>query len=104
MSRSNPDNTKELIQITTRNLLLCGLIAGPLFVITLRIEGALTPDYNALRHPGSSLALGPFGWVQDINFIVAGILTLAFTIGVRRALKQSKGPTWGWLLIGYWSI
>jgi hypothetical membrane protein len=88
----------------TTTLLACGVIAGPLFVVTLLIEGATRPHYNALRHPGSSLALGDTGWTQDVNFIVSGLLTLAFAIGLRRALRHGRGSTWGPLLAGCWAI
>jgi hypothetical protein len=67
---------------STRALPICGAIAGPLFVTTFLIEGALKPDYNPMRHPVSSLALGPYGWTQAANFIVAGLLTLAFAVGL----------------------
>jgi Protein of unknown function (DUF998) len=42
-----------------RALFVCGVVAGPLFVLVFLIEGAMTPDYDPLRHPVSSLALGP---------------------------------------------
>ncbi len=41
--------------------------------------------YDALRHPVSSLALGPGGWVQTLNFTIAGGLYLAGTVGLARA-------------------
>jgi hypothetical protein len=40
--------------VKTKPLLVCGAIAGPLFVVTLLIEGATRPQYNPVRHPGSS--------------------------------------------------
>jgi hypothetical protein len=51
------------------------VIAGPLFVVAFLVEGATRPDDDPLRHPASSLALGPFGWTQTAKFIVAGLLT-----------------------------
>jgi hypothetical protein len=77
----------------TRTLLACGVIAGPLFVGAFLLEGATRADYDPLRHPLSSLALGDFGWTQIANFIVAGLLTLAFSIGLRRARRPGKGST-----------
>jgi hypothetical protein len=77
-----------------RALLVCGVIAGPLFIVGFLIEGALTPDYDPLRHPVSSLALGPFGWTQTANFMIAGLLTLAFAIGLIRlpgARQENRG-------------
>jgi len=90
-------NNKQTDILKLKSLLTCGAIAGPLFVITLLIEGATRTDYNPLRHPGSSLALSDFGWVQVANFIVTGLLLLAFAIGLRRTLR----PTfWRPLLMG----
>ncbi|GAA5052711.1 hypothetical protein HNP84_001452 [Thermocatellispora tengchongensis] len=92
----------------TRRLLIAGAVAGPLFVATFLVAGAIRPHYDPLRHPVSSLALGEHGWVQTANFLVAGVLTLALAIGLRRALRTAPGPArgsvWGPLLIGIWAI
>jgi hypothetical membrane protein len=88
----------------TRALLVCGAVAGPLFVAALLLEGALRPHYSALRHPGSSLALGDLGWIQTVNFLVAGVLTLAYAVGLRHALRPGRAATWGPILIGWWAV
>ncbi|GIH98236.1 DUF998 domain-containing protein [Planobispora takensis] len=92
----------------TERLLACGVIAGPLFVATFLIAGATRAHYDPLRHPVSSLALGGAGWVQTADFILAGLLTLAFGVGLRRVLRAATGPArgslWGPLLIGVWAI
>lgn len=86
-------------------LLACGAIAGPLFVTAFLVQGATRPDYNPIRHSISTLALGSaFGWIQILNFILAGLLTLAFAVGVRRVLQPQKGSTWGPLLIGLYAV
>jgi hypothetical protein len=72
-----------------RCLLRCGAIAGPLFVSVFLIEGARRPDYRPLRHPVSSLSLGPRGWVQVANFAATGTLYLAGAAG----LARSPNPT-----------
>ena len=66
-----------------RALASAGVIAGPLFLATATIEGARRPDYDPVRHPISSLALGPRGWVQAVNFAFTGSLYLATAAGVR---------------------
>jgi hypothetical protein len=84
----------------SRALLVCGAIAGPLFTAAWILEGATRAHYNPLRHPVSSLELGgEFGWTQQANFVVAGLLTLGFAVGLRRALRPLGGSTWGPLLI-----
>ena len=69
----------------TRSLLRCGLAAGPVFVAVFLAEGAVREGYNPLRHPVSSLALGPRGWIQAGSFAVTGALVLATAAGLSRA-------------------
>ena len=69
----------------TSRLLGAGLLAGPIFVGSFLIQGALRPGYDPLRHPVSSLSLGPGGWVQMITFWVTGLLVLALAVGLRQA-------------------
>jgi hypothetical protein len=88
----------------TTVLLVCGAIAGPLFIVAFMIEGATRADYNPLRHPVSSLAIGEDGWTQTANFIVTGLLMLAFAIGLRCALRPRGGSWWGPLLVGIFAI
>jgi hypothetical membrane protein len=89
---------------TVPALLGCGAVAGPLFVCAFLIEGATRADYDPLRHPVSSLALGEHGWTQALNFVVAGLLSLAFAIGLRAVLRPGRASLWGPLLIGMWGI
>jgi hypothetical protein len=72
-------------QAWTRILLRCGAAAGPIFVGVFLIEGVVRDGYRPLRHPVSSLALGPRGWIQAGNFAVAGTLFLAGAAGLARA-------------------
>ena len=80
ISRSRP---------TRRGLLSCGAVAGPLFVSVFSIEGVRRPDYKPLRHPVSSLSLGPRGWVQAANFATTGLLYLAGAAGLARTPGQA---------------
>lgn len=85
-------------------LLLAGVFAGPLFVVAFVVEGAFRDGYDPMRHPVSSLVLGPTGWVQIANFLVAGALTLAFAAGLRRSLNPGPGAAAGPLLVAVWGV
>jgi Protein of unknown function (DUF998) len=74
-----------LAKAWNRRLLRCGLAAGPAFVMAFVIEGGLRDSYRPLRHPVSSLALGPHGWTQTGNFALTGTLFLAAAAGLSRA-------------------
>jgi Protein of unknown function (DUF998) len=69
----------------TRLLLGAGAAAGPAFAATFLAEGARTPGYDPLRHPISSLALGPRGRVQVANFAVLGAAYLGLAVGLARS-------------------
>lgn len=87
-------------RLNARVLLTCGAIGPPLYVVVFLIEGATRPDYRPLRHPVSSLSLGAAGWVQSANFLITGVLVLAFALGLRPALRRYGGGIWVPLLIG----
>ncbi len=87
-------------QAWTRRLLRCGVTAGPVFVAVFLVEGAVRDGYRPLRHPVSSLALGPRGWIQIGNFAVAGTLFLAGAAGLARADDPLAGGRTAPALIG----
>ena len=64
------------------------------------LEGAVRDGYRPLRHPVSSLALGPRGWVQVGNFAVAGTLFLAGAAGLARAGDRAASSRAAPALIG----
>lgn len=81
--------------MSSRWLLVCGVVAGPLFTLGYVLAGITRVDYSPWRHPVSSLALGPNGWIQSASFVVAGLLMLAFTRGLRRATPGTVTARWG---------
>jgi hypothetical membrane protein len=86
-------------------LLVAGLVAGPLFTTGYLMEGAFRGhEYSALRHPVSSLALGPQGWQQIANFVVCGLLVVLFSIGLRRALRPGPAALALPLLVAVWGV
>jgi Protein of unknown function (DUF998) len=78
-----------------RRLLRCGVWAGPAFAATFLAEGAVRDGYRPLRHPVSSLALGPRGWIQAVNFAVTGFawLTAVSARALQQALPGSAGTS-----------
>ena len=76
----------------TRSLLGYGVIAGPLYVV-VSLAQALTRDgFDPGRHAWSLLANGDWGWIQIANFIVTGLMTVAFAVGLRRCLPSTWAP------------
>ncbi len=86
--------------MVTRFLIAGGAIGPLLFMIILLIEGATRPGFSAWHNYGSSLSLGDQGWMQIANFLVCGLLTLGFAIGLRQVFQTGRGSVWGPILLG----
>src|SRR5215831_11776295 len=84
----------------TRNLLYCGVVAGPFFLLIFAIQVFARSEFQFTRSEPSMLSLGPWGWVQIANFVIGGLLIVAGALGARRVLRTSKGGFWGSLLLG----
>lgn len=72
--------------------ILCGALAGPLFVTAFTGIGAARRGYDWRRYPVSSLAIGRQGWRQRANFIVAGVLYSCAAAGLGRSDRRRIGP------------
>jgi hypothetical protein len=83
----------------TRQLLASGVLAGALFIGVTMVQILTRPGFDLRRLAISVLALGDFGWVQISNFILSGLLTVAFAVGVRQTLRGGRAGTFGPILI-----
>jgi hypothetical membrane protein len=73
-----------------------GIIGPVLFTAAfLAQEAFLVDGYSPLAEPVSALEAQPHGWVQQINFVVFGLLTIAFAVGLRRGLQPTRAGAVG---------
>lgn len=86
---------------TSRRLLAAGVVAGPLYAVTVVAQYFLRDGYDPTRHAASVLANGDYGWVQITNFLVAAVLTVAAAVGLRRS---GLAGTWAPRLVGVFGI
>jgi Protein of unknown function (DUF998) len=89
---------------STRVLLAAGVVAGPLFIAVAAAQAITRDGFDLRRHPLSLLSLGDLGWIQIGNFIVSGLLSVAFAVGMRRVLHPGRAGTWGPLLVGIFGL
>ena len=64
-----------------------------MFWSVLTVLGQAQAGYSAFQSDISLLALGPSGWIQTANFVVFGVLIVAFQGGVQRSV--APGRVWG---------
>jgi hypothetical membrane protein len=74
-----------------KQLMYAGVVGPLLFVAVFLVEGATRPGYSAWRNYVSQLATGDLGWMQVANFLVCGALVLAFALGLRQAIRGTRG-------------
>jgi hypothetical protein len=96
---SHPSAASTATARSTRALLACGVVAGPLFVAVAFAQAFLREGFELARHPLSLLSLGEAGWIQIANFVLVGVLFLAAAVGMRRVLTVGPGHRWGPRLI-----
>jgi uncharacterized protein DUF998 len=88
----------------TRALLVCGIVAGPIYVVVGVIEMLTRTGFDLRRHSLSLLSNGDLGWVNMTLFVATGVLVLAGAIGMRRALRGGRAGLWAPLLLGVYGL
>src|SRR6185436_5158065 len=88
----------------TRVLLVCGILAGPIYIIIGLAQALTRPGFDITRHSLSLLSNGDLGWIQIGNFLVTGLLIIAGAFGMRRAMRTGRGRTWGPLLLSVYGL
>lgn len=56
-------------------------------------------EYDPMSEVVSALEAGPHGWVQQANFVVLGLLTMVFAVGLHRGLASSRAGFVGPLVL-----
>lgn len=72
-----------------------GIAAPIVFTIFLIVQGMLHPDYSHVTMPISALSAHPGGWIQDVNFVVLGVLLTTFAIGLHLGVRPDRGGGMG---------
>ncbi len=84
----------------TKSLLGYGVIAGPIYVVSVAAQIATRDGFDPTRHAASQLANGDFGWVQIATFVLTGAMTIAAAVGVRRVMGPGRRSAWASGLLG----
>jgi hypothetical membrane protein len=82
-----------------------GIIGPVLFTATfLAQERFRVGEYNPIAEQVSALEAGPNGWIQQVNFVVFGLLTIAFAVGLHRGLRPTRAGIAGPALLTFSGI
>ncbi|MEU4063447.1 DUF998 domain-containing protein [Streptomyces wedmorensis] len=103
-ARSRAVRTSPTSWSAARGLAAGAVVAGPLFLGAGIVQGLTRDGFDFSRNAISQLALGEAGWIQTVNFLIAGALLIAGAAGLRRALGGGVGGTWGPALTGVFGV
>jgi hypothetical protein len=84
----------------TKSLLGYGVLAGPSYVGVSLVQALTRTGFDLTRHQWSLLSDGDLGWVQVTNFVLTGLMVVAFAVGLRRA----TGGTWAPRLVAAYGL
>ncbi len=62
-------------------LLICGVVAGPIYIIVGGIEMLTRPGFDPTRHDLSLMSNGDWGWIHISLLVLTGLLTIAGQLG-----------------------
>jgi hypothetical protein len=78
---------------------------GPLFFFAVAtVEGSIRAGYDPIAEPISALAIGPRGWVQELNFAVLAASFLSFAVVLRSAFRGGVSSVAGPGVLGIMTI
>jgi hypothetical membrane protein len=81
-------------------------ISGPVLFTTVFLaqQAFRRAGYDPIAEPVSALEAGPYGWVQQINFLVFAALLLFFATGLQRGVDRTRYGILGPAFLGIASI
>jgi len=88
----------------TRTLLLCGVAAGPMYVIVTLVEALTRDGFDLRQHRFSWLTTGDLGWVHQLAMVAVGVLSILLAVGMRQTLRTGRGAVWGPRLLALFGL
>jgi hypothetical membrane protein len=76
---------------TQRLFAYCGLMAPIIFTILVIVASLLRPDYSQTYNFISDLGVGPYAFIQNLNFIIFGLLSVGLALGLKGTLPSRQG-------------
>ena len=88
--------------VQTRRWANIALIVIALYIVLDVVVQMLPPHYS-LRQAESNLAVGPYGWIMNINFVIRGLLSAAIILAIYKSMKNVVRPVVGMMFFTVWS-
>lgn len=89
--------------VSTRALLTCGVVAGPLYVAVTMIQVLTRAGFDMRHHRFNVLTAGDLGWIHQLNMLMVGVLSALLALGVSRVMR-GWGAMWAPRLLALFGL
>ncbi|MGZ4913002.1 MAG: DUF998 domain-containing protein [Halobacteriota archaeon] len=88
---NNESRTPIRVPNKQRLFALCGIVAPILFALIVVVASLLRPGYSQTHNFISDLGIGSYALIQNANFVIFGLLSIGFALGLRGGLPAPQG-------------
>lgn len=102
MSTSSPPASSDSSRVKA-TLALAVVLVGVYVALDILAQ-LLPPHYSPVSQAESDLAVGPYGFVMTANFVVRGVLSISFLVGLTASTRIGSRSRFGIALLGVWAV
>jgi len=85
----------------TRSMLGWGVVAGPFYLVFGLILALTRSEFDFSRDALSILLIGENGWLQGLNLVLSGLMTIVAAVGLARTPDWSRAAA---VLVGIYGL
>ncbi len=89
--------------LAARRWALISIIGTIVYVILDVVVQLLPPHYSPLREAESNLAVGPYGYIMNLNFLIRGVFSFSVIMAIQVLARESSVRIRGTIFFGIWS-
>ena len=100
---SAPQALLSLLSIVVERLAIFTIVGIVLYVFIDVVLNFLPPYYSLMNQPESDYAVGPYGFLMTINFVLRGLFSFALLFALYRAVEADIRSGLGLVLLCVWA-
>jgi hypothetical protein len=101
MMSAAPQTGLDVRSAVTRSMLGWGVVAGPFYLAFGLILALMRPGFDLGRDALSILLIGELGWLQGLNLVLSGLMTIVAAVGLSRTPDWSRAAA---ALVGIYGL
>ena len=90
------------LPVASRRALVLTVVGIGVYIVLDIVAQLLPPHYSPISQAESDLAVGPYGYVMTINFVVRGVVAFAFLLGLLGATRLGRTAQGSAALVAVW--